>query len=272
MRQEINKDTQLCMSLSGRPGNFGTRFHNYLYQALDLNFIYKAFSTQDIEAAVKGVRALGIRGCAVSMPFKEVCIPFLDELDPSATAIQSVNTIVNDDGFLRAYNTDYIAVAKLLDQYQVPRDAVFALRGSGGMGKAVVAAIRDAGFKRGYVIARNEKSGRALAAEYGYEWQPELGDEAIDMLVNVTPIGMAGGPDADTMAFEPAAIDRASVVFDVVASAGETPFIRYGIAHNKQVITGYEVATLQAVEQFVLYTGQRPADALIEAAAAHARA
>lgn len=271
MPREINRETQLCMSLSGRPGNFGTRFHNYLYQALDLNFIYKAFSTQDIEAAVKGVRALGVRGCAVSMPFKEACIPFLDELDPSATAIQSVNTIVNDDGFLRAYNTDYIAVAKLLDQYQVPRDAVFALRGSGGMGKAVLAAIRDAGFKNGYVIARNEKSGRALAQQYGYEWRSDIGDIAADMLVNVTPLGMDGGPDVDTLAFEPAVIDRASVVFDVVASPGETPLLRYGRQHNKQVITGAEVAALQAVEQFVLYTGKRPSDELIEKAAAHAR-
>lgn len=70
----INKDTQLCMSISGRPGNTGTYFHNYLYQKLGLNFVYKAFTTKDIEHAVKGVRALGIRGCAVSMPFKEpVC-------------------------------------------------------------------------------------------------------------------------------------------------------------------------------------------------------
>ena len=55
----INRDTQLCMSLAGRPGNFGTRFHNYLYEKLGLNYIYKAFTTQDIAAAVKGVRALG---------------------------------------------------------------------------------------------------------------------------------------------------------------------------------------------------------------------
>ncbi len=84
--------------LAGRPGNFGTRFHNYLYDKLGLNYLYKAF-TGDIEAAVKGVRALGIRGCAVSMPFKESCnIPFLDAIDPSAKVIDSVNTIVNDDG------------------------------------------------------------------------------------------------------------------------------------------------------------------------------
>ena len=66
----INRDTLLCISLAGRPGNFGTRFHNYLYDKLGLNYLYKAFTTKDIEAAVKGVRALGIRGCAVSMPFK----------------------------------------------------------------------------------------------------------------------------------------------------------------------------------------------------------
>ena len=52
----INKDTQLCMSLSGRPGNFGTTFHNYLYQKLGLNFIYKAFTTTDIENIDKNVR------------------------------------------------------------------------------------------------------------------------------------------------------------------------------------------------------------------------
>ncbi|RJT35142.1 shikimate 5-dehydrogenase [Rahnella woolbedingensis] len=271
MSREINKDTQLCMSLSGRPGNFGTRFHNYLYQALDLNFVYKAFSTKDIEAAVKGVRALGIRGCAVSMPFKEACIPFLDELDPSATAIQSVNTIVNDDGFLRAYNTDYIAVAKLLDSHQVPRDAVFALRGSGGMGKAVVAAIRDAGFKKGFIIARNEANGRALAEEYGYEWKAEVGDLPVDMVVNVTPIGMPGAQEADSLAFEKQVIDRASTVFDVVVAPGGTPLIRYGREQGKKIITGEEVAALQAVEQFVLYTGKRPSDELIGKAAEHAR-
>ena len=115
----INKDTQLCMSLSGRPSNFGTTFHNYLYDKLGLNFIYKAFTTQDIEHAIKGVRALGISGCAVSMPFKETCMPFLDEIHPSAQAIESVNTIVNDNGFLRAYNTDYIAIVKLIEKYHL---------------------------------------------------------------------------------------------------------------------------------------------------------
>ena len=164
----INKDTQLCISLSGRPGNFGTLFHNYLYEKLGLNFIYKAFTTNDIEHAVKGVRALGIRGCAVSMPFKESCIPFLDEISPSAQAIESVNTIVNNNGYLKAYNTDYIAIVKLIKKYQLDKNSSVLVQGSGGMAKAVVAAFKNSGFENVKIVARNPKTGSYLADLYGY--------------------------------------------------------------------------------------------------------
>ena len=60
MSKHINKDTTLCISLAARPSNYGTRFHNYLYQALDINFIYKAFTTPDLAAAITGIRGLNI--------------------------------------------------------------------------------------------------------------------------------------------------------------------------------------------------------------------
>ena len=115
-RPPLNKDTTLCISLAGRPSNIGTRFHNYLYEQLGLDFIYKAFSTTDIVAAIGGVRALGIRGCSVSMPFKEAVLDLVDDVERSALAIGSVNTIVNDAGVLTASNTDYIAVQRLIEQ------------------------------------------------------------------------------------------------------------------------------------------------------------
>ncbi|MDO4231512.1 MAG: shikimate 5-dehydrogenase [Lautropia sp.] len=269
----IDKDTKLCMSLAGRPGNFGTRFHNYLYGKLGLNYIYKAFTTDDIEHAVKGVRALGIRGCAVSMPFKESCMPFLDEITPSAAAIDSVNTIVNDEGFLRAYNTDYIAVAMLIDKHALDRQRHVVVRGSGGMAKAVVAAFRDKGFSRLTVVARNADTGPKLARQYGFAHAASLDAlrEAADILVNVTPIGMAGGPEAQDLSFPAALIHRAQVVFDVVALPVETPLIRAAHEANKTVISGAEVAVLQALEQFALYTGVRPDEDLVAEAAAFAR-
>ena len=149
----ITRDTTLCVSLAARPSNIGTRFHNFLYDELALDFVYKAFAPADLEAAVAGIRGLGIRGAGVSMPFKEACIPLLDELDPSASAIDSVNTIVNDSGRLRGYNTDYLAVQQVLAAHEVPPELEFAVLGNGGMAKAVVAALRDAGFTSGTVVA-----------------------------------------------------------------------------------------------------------------------
>lgn len=272
MDANINKDTRLCMSLSGRPGNTGTRLHNYLYRALGLNFVYKAFTTRDLPGAIGGIRALGIRGCAVSMPFKEACIPLLDSLDDSARGIDSVNTIVNDEGHLRGYNTDYSAVLSLLRSHAVPNSLDFALRGSGGMAKAVACALRDAGFTRGTLVARNRQAGSALAAHYGFAWQPELAADARPgLLVNVTPIGMAGGPESDQFAFAEAQVAAASCVFDVVALPSETPLIRLARRLERPVIAGDEVMTLQAIEQFVLYTGVRPEPALIAEAAAFSR-
>jgi len=271
MTRQLNKDTTVCMSLAARPSNFGTRFHNFLYEALGLDYLYKAFTTTDLAGAIGGVRALGIRGCAISMPFKEACIPMVDELDASAKAINSVNTLVNTAGHLKAYNTDYIAIAKLLAQHQVPNDLVFALRGSGGMAKAVACALKDAGFQNGFIVARNEAAGRRLADLYGFSWQPDMAQVQAGLLINVTPIGMAGGAEAATLAFAEAAIEGAQVIFDVVALPAQTPLIQYAQAHGKQVITGAEVFAIQAVEQFVLYTGVRPNDELFQQAAQFAR-
>lgn len=266
MELRLNKDTQLCMSLSARPGNFGTRFQNFLYHELQLNFVYKAFTTTDIRASVQGIRALGIRGSAISMPFKESCMEFLDHLDPSASGIMSVNTIVNNQGQLTGYNTDYAAVYSLLKSCKVSTESEFVILGSGGMAKAVVCALKNAGFKKGTIVARNPVTGPALAKQYGFQWKPQLMDEKADLLVNVTPIGMTG-PDSGRLAFSEEKIQKAETIFDVVAVPAETPLIQAAKRLGKKTISGADVIVLQAVEQFVLYTGIRPEPELIQKAA-----
>ncbi|MFT4259720.1 shikimate 5-dehydrogenase [Microbacterium sp.] len=268
----LNKDMTLCISLSARPSNNGTRFHNHLYEQLDLNWIYKAFAPADLGQAIAGVRGLRIRGCAISMPYKEDVIALVDRMDASATAIDSVNTIVNDDGVLTAYNTDYSAIAQLIEKNGLDPAATVLLRGSGGMAKATAAAFRDAGFTAVTIAARNEQRGRELAGLYGFTWVAEPGGLTADVIVNVTPIGMAQGPDEHALPFDAGQIAAASVVFDVVALPAETPLVKAGRAAGKTVITGAEVATRQALEQFVLYTGIRPSAEQVRAAEAFMRA
>ena len=249
---DLNKDTRGCISLAGRPSNLGTRFHNSLYQRLGLDFVYKAFTTDDLEGAVRGVRALGFRGCSVSMPFKTAIIPLLDGLESSAADIDAVNTVVNDDGVLTGSNTDVEAVALLLERNDLDRSSAVVLRGSGSMASAVSAAFARAGFTDVTVWARNEAAGRAIAERDGHAvtTRPDRGD----LLVNVTPVGMAG-PDEDALSFEPDLLRGASAVFDVVALPAETPLVRAARAAGLPVITGAEVHALQAALQFERYTG-----------------
>jgi shikimate dehydrogenase len=272
MRPPLSKDTRLCISLAARPSNIGTRFHNYLYDLLGLDFIYKAFTTTDIAAAIGGVRALGIRGCSVSMPFKQDVIALVDRVQDSARAINAVNTIVNDDGRLTASNTDYIAVQRLIDEHGLNASKSVLIHGSGGMASAVGAAFRDSGFHSGIVVARNVETGAALAKQLGYEYAAEVGSHTADVIVNVTPIGMAGGPDEHSKAFETSTIAKADTVFDVVALPSETPLITAAREAGVKVITGGEVIALQAAEQFERYTGVRPTPEQVADASAVSRA
>jgi shikimate dehydrogenase len=270
MKTGIGRQTRLCMSLAARPGTFGSRFHNWLYDDLDLDFVYKAFSTTDLAGAIGGMRALGIRGSAISMPFKEDVIPLLDGLEGSARAIDSVNTIVNDEGVLTGYNTDYSAVRDLIEGSGIAPSSPFLLRGSGGMAKAVAAAFRDAGFLNGTIIARNERAGQGLARSYGFEWRPDLPSQGKPILINVTPLGMMG-PDEDALAFPMAMIESCDIAVDVVALPVETPFLRAAKTFGKETIDGGRIAVLQALEQFILYTGVTPSQDQVARAAAFAR-
>ncbi|AKK05568.1 shikimate 5-dehydrogenase [Corynebacterium mustelae] len=257
MVNHVDRDTVLCISLAARPSNHGVRFHNWLYATLGLNFLYKAVAPVDIEQAVAGIRGLGIRGAGVSMPYKQDVIALIDELDDSAARIGAVNTIVNTDGHLVGYNTDYVAVAKLLNSYSVSKDLFVAVRGSGGMANAVVAALADYGLS-GCVVARNAKTGMDLANRYGFEYSDRV-PEAATMLVNVTPLGMVGA-DESVQAFSDVEIARAQLVFDVVAFPVRTPLIDAARRLSVPTINGGEVVALQAAEQFALYTGVVPSE------------
>lgn len=272
MLPTLDRDTRLCMSLSARPSNFGTRFHNFLFRAYGLNYVYLAFAITDIVGAVAGIRALGVRGSAISMPFKEKVLELVDELSPAVAAIGAANTLVADAGHIVAHNTDHGAVVDLLAAAALPATTRVILLGSGGMAKAVAAALADTGLRNVTVVSRNAATGAALAAAHGWDHRTGVGDLRADLLINTTPIGMAGGPEADDLAFAPAAVAAATLVFDVVALPVETPLIRLARSLDKPVITGAEVIRLQAIEQFRLYTGIRPDDERVAQADALARA
>ena len=152
-----------------------------------------------------------------------------------------------------------------------PNASVLVL-GSGGMARAVIAAVQDVGLGNRFINARNSEAAAALATQYSTQVIEDPDHLRPHVIINATPIGMAGGPESSQLPVSEAVIASADVVFDVVAMPVVTPLVQMATALDKQVITGREVMTLQAVEQFVLYTGVRPTPAQISDAAEFANA
>jgi shikimate dehydrogenase len=268
-RFTLNKDTRMCMSLASRPGNFGTRLHNFLYARLNLNFFYKSFTTRDLRGVATGIRALDIRGCAVSMPFKEEVMQYLDRIEPSAARIEAVNTIVNDAGVLTGLNTDYVAIQRVFTEKGIPLDARICVAGSGGMAKAIVSALDDSGYRNVTIFARNPETGRPLADKYHYSWRQTLATEdKFDVLVNASPVGMA--PEPEQSPFTEERIRQARYVVDSVAIPIRTKLIETAAQQGKVTVNGSEITVIQSTEQFKLYTGVTPDPEAIQAAVEYA--
>ena len=140
----INKDTEIYCSFAKQAGNTGCQMMNTAFYYYGLNKIYKSFSVDNIEDAINSVKTLGIKGFAITMPYKIEVLDYVDELDDSVKKIKSANTVINDNGKLIAYNTDYYAAKTMLSEINFLNGypKIFIL-GNGGYSKAVQQAVKD---------------------------------------------------------------------------------------------------------------------------------
>ena len=198
-----------------------------------------------------GVRALGIRGCSVSMPFKEAVIPHLDDLDDTARAVGAVNTIVNNDGHLRGYNTDVHGAAWALEAAAVGAEDRILLLGAGGMARAVLYALRQRAVERIVVTSRTFKRARSIAPDV-VSWKRREGADA-DVLINATPVGMR--PREDILPVSVASLTKYRAVIDAVTAPPATRLVREAERCGVATVAGWMLALRQALVQFKLYTG-----------------
>ena len=131
MNQWINKDTEIYCSFAKEAGNTGCQMMNTAFYYYGLNKIYKSFSVSNIQDAVNSVLTLGIKGFAITMPYK---IEVLDYVGVYDTGVEEIGA-ANDDGVLKAYNTDYFAAKTYLNKFDSRKDLYII--GDGGYSKAV---------------------------------------------------------------------------------------------------------------------------------------
>lgn len=138
----INKDTKIYGSFSNNPGNNGCKFFNKKFQENNINAIYKSFYSNNIKKSIEAVKNLDIKGFAISMPFKVKILKYLDEIDEAVNIIGACNTVVNNKGKLKGYNTDWVGVLNFiktneLNFTRIKQQGKMNIIGNGGFSKAI---------------------------------------------------------------------------------------------------------------------------------------
>ena len=277
----IDTATQVCAVIGNPVGHsLSPAIHNAAFQAAGLNFVYVAFRVEDVGACLAGMRACeGFRGMSVTIPHKSAVIAHLDELEPMAAAVGSVNTIVNENGRLIGSTTDGLGALHALSAAGVNLDGRRVLfLGAGGAVRAVAFAFLDqAKPDRVTVLGRTAVRVRALVDELVARAggiKVEAGDLKADLakamaehdvVIQGTPAGMYPEWMENTLA--PAELLRPEhVVFDMVYRPIKTRLVREAEQAGCQVVLGLEMLLNQAALQFELWTNApAPANAMRQA-------
>jgi len=256
--------------------------HNAAFRALELDFAFLAFKVQATEVgnAISGMRALNIHGLNVTMPHKNAVIKFLDEIDPTAKTIASVNTILNKDGRLLGFNTDGVGALNALEQNSVTiRGKKVLLLGAGGAAKAIAYTLSQESDEF-VILNRTPKLAAELSAILKQKFNkkikagafsPDLVKDNLadaDVLINATSVGMK--PNDNQTPILPQWLKPDLTVMDIVYNPLETKLAKNAKAAGAKIISGVEMLIYQGAASFEIWTAcQAPVEVMRKAALNH---
>ncbi|MGZ4770194.1 MAG: shikimate dehydrogenase [Ilumatobacteraceae bacterium] len=243
--------------------------HNAGFSATGVDWVYTAFEVApgNAGAALDAMRVLGFGGLSVTMPHKEAVAALVDELDPAAHALRSVNTIVPiGDGRLKGYSTDGAGfIASLSAQGVDVKGRRACVLGAGGAARAIIDGLARAGAKSITVINRSEDRAHAAAALAGAVGAVGDGTDigCSDIVINATSVGMG----SSELPCEVGHLHGDLIVADIVYHPRRTAFLVAAEQLGARTVEGLGMLVHQAVLQQELWTGVKPDASVMWAAA-----
>lgn len=251
---------------------------------LGLDIRYEAWETPPNRLAetIEGLRAPDRLGANVTIPHKQAVIPLVDELDELARRTGAVNTIVNRQGRLLGHNTDVEGFLRALRQ-----DAAFEptgrralVAGAGGVARAVVVALIEAGAASITVINRTFSRATRLVEDLrpiddrtGLHALPDIyaswaaSAVGCQLLVNCTPVGLAGTPEERESPVPIDVIPAGALVFDLLYRPHETTLLAAARRRGAHVLGGFPMLIYQGAASLHLWAGiEPPVDIMLSAA------
>ncbi len=268
--------TYFCLDEPKAPGQIPLRKEMYLLignplsqslspliqQAmLDLNGMDGVYSKVECTGALlehffEGAKALGVRGINVTIPFKEAVIPFVHELDPLAREMGAVNTILNDEGTLRGYNTDGVGVVNSLKEITPLKGKKVLILGAGGGARGAAHALTSAQAEV-TICNRTFEKAQELAKNCGgktLEWEKRnFHAKTYEIILNATSIGM--GTTESPLSKD--AIGNGQIAFDLVYKPRITEFLKNAQKRGASIISGENALVYQGAIGFEIWTGKK---------------
>ncbi len=274
LQNKFNHNTKI-VGVIGHPikHSFSPLMHNIAFELSGLNYIYLPFDVPPslLKDSLKGMIALGIKGFNVTLPLKEKVLPHLKDISEEASIIGAVNTIVNDDGILRGYNTDVLGVNESLIPYKDElQGANVTVIGAGGASRSVIySLIRNFKVERINIVNRTEQLAESLKEYFSVKMlfsniksyplvPPDLVDlfRSSKLIVNTTSIGMY--PDMDDAATTiPESFTKDQIVFDVVYTPVKTKLLKLAESQGARIISGLKMFVEQGAKSYEIWTGEQ---------------
>jgi shikimate dehydrogenase len=267
---DVSGKTQIC-GIIGDPVDhtISPGMHNAAFKETGLDFIYVPFRVKKeyLADAIKSLKALNIRGLNVTLPHKVNAMAYMDEIDDLARYTGAINTIVNQDGYLKGYNTDASGFIKALAAEKVqPEGKNVIVIGAGGASRAISFILADKGANL-TILNRHPETAQKLADRlsglfrkniYALELNSQNLEAVLDqahLLVNTTSVGMY--PESDVSPVPSSLIRPGTVVFDIIYNPLKTHLLAGAEKQGAKIIGGIEMLVQQGAAAFELWTGQQ---------------
>lgn len=242
--------------------------HNTAFQKLGLNYMYLAFKVKKdmLKKAIDGVKALNIRGLNVTIPHKIEVIKYLDEVDETAKKIGAVNTIVNNDGILKGYNTDGKGALMAIKESGLDlKDKIVVIVGAGGAARAISYYVALEKPGKIIILNRTLERARKLAKDLIKETKvccetrileaDQVRESLSDanLLINCTPVGMH--PNVEETPVPKDCLRKNMTVMDIVYNPLKTGLLKNALEIGCKIINGLDMLVNQAALSFKIWTG-----------------